>query len=128
MPYELTDNRFEWTQDLRRDLFRCLVLRFGGWSPEAWTANHKPAEQGGALAYEQSLRAFCVVHGMVEDKWTAVDQQVRFALSMSDHEPSNQALYALLNRAAAVEVGFFTNQSCPRYVRQPDGTIALQRA
>lgn len=129
MAYPLRNDDFQWSSDvnLRHDLFLCLRLRFGPWTAEGWTQNHKPSGPHGEAEYEETLRAFCVAHGKVSDKWTAADQQVRFALSEQEHQAPNHALFALLNRAAAIEVGFLTNRTCLRHVRRPDGSVALER-
>jgi regulator of sirC expression with transglutaminase-like and TPR domain len=105
-----------WTQDIRRKLYSRLVSEIGAHG--VWDAKIKPAVKReqydrllSALAREfsQEIGQPCAE--------TAIQQQVNFATT-TQAEFTHRSLIKnyVLNKAAALEVGFITSDELPKHL------------
>jgi hypothetical protein len=99
-----------WTGDVRRVLYKRLVQLFG--PSEGWKKNSSP---GGKL--DEEFDRFCEVFAQAvgAKSATAVKHQIRFALPEKGDGSTwgRQAQTAILNKAAALEMGFIRDGQLP---------------
>lgn len=100
-----------WSQDVRRVLYTRLVELFG--PLDEWTGSSSP---GGNLdgSFDEFCEAFCKVVGAKSA--VAVKHQIRFAMPESlegSKWESGHVQTAILNKAAALECGFFSDKHLP---------------
>ena len=99
-----------WTGDVRRVLYRRLVQKFG--PSEKWKKTSSPG-RGLDPDFEKFCEAFAEAVGA--DSADAVKHQIRFAMPETDRGSTwgRQAQTAILNKAAALEMGFIKDGQLP---------------
>lgn len=99
-----------WTGDVRRVLYRRLVQKFG--PSENWKKNSSPG-RGLDKDFELFCKAFAQIVGA--DSADAVKHQIRFAMPETERGSTwgRQAQTAILNKAAALEMGFIKDGQLP---------------
>jgi hypothetical protein len=102
-----------WTGDVRRLLYRRLVRRFG--PSDKWKKTSSPG-RGRDEDFDKFCEAFAEVVGA--KSVAAVKHQIRFAMPETEHESNwgRHAQTAILNKAAALEMGFITDGQLPNLV------------
>ena len=98
-----------WTGDVRRVLYKRLVRLFG--PSGKWEKAHSPGR-----GLDSEFDDFCNLYARVVGAKSggAVKQQIRFALpEKRGSKWGRQAQTAILNKAAALEVGFIRDSQLP---------------
>lgn len=99
-----------WTGDVRRVLYKRLVQKFG--PSDSWKKSNSP---GGRL--DKEFEKFCEVFASAvgAKSASAVKHQIRFALPESARGSTwgRHAQTAILNKAAALEMGFIRDGQLP---------------
>jgi hypothetical protein len=99
-----------WTGDVRRVLYKRLAREFG--PLDIWEKSNSPG-RGLDQRFEEFCDAFAKAIGAKSGE--AVQHQIRFAMPES-HRGSTwerQAQTAIMNKAAALEVGFIEDKHLP---------------
>lgn len=102
-----------WTGDVRRVLYRRLVQRFG--PSEQWEKTSLPG-RGLDNEFEKFCQAFATAVGA--DSASAVKHQIRFAMPETEKGSTwgRHSQTAILNKAAALEMGFISDGQLPDLV------------
>ncbi len=108
-------NTTKWTQDLRRLVYRRLKQQFGPHSQWVlkYGPEHRKSEYDLALketaAFLSQLTGNCFTPG-------AVQQQIAFVIAKGDIKKQGYVALMILNKAAALEVGFLETADLPSCV------------
>ena len=99
-----------WTGDVRRILYRRLVRQFG--PSETWEKTSSPG-RGLDVDFESFCKVFAEAVGAKSAQ--AVKHQIRFAMPESQRGTSwgRHVQTAILNKAAALEMGFIKDSQLP---------------
>lgn len=100
-----------WTGDVRRVLYKRLVQQFG--PSEKWKKTSSPG-RGLDQEFERFCEAFAIVVGA--ESAAAVKHQIRFAMPETKSNWGRQVQTAVLNKAAALEMGFIKDGQLPNLV------------
>jgi hypothetical protein len=99
-----------WTRDVRRVLYKGLVRRFG--TSDKWKKTSSPGRRR-----DQEFEEYCEVFAKAvgAKSGNAVKQQIRFAMPETEHGSTwkRHAQTAILNKAAALEMGFINDGQLP---------------
>jgi hypothetical protein len=101
----------EWTQNMRRKIFSRLANEIA--PHERWDAKIKPIWK--RQQYDQILTDLAAEFS---SEVTAIQQQINFATT-TQHEFKNRSHIRtfILNKAAAIEVGFVTSPQLSNYLK-----------
>lgn len=113
MPQEI------WTSDVRRVLYARLKALFG--PLDAWDGSNSPGRN-----LDKKFQSFCeaFAHVVGADTAKAVQMQVRFSMpetAAGSNWEKGHVRTAILNKAAALEVGFITNKHLPKRLQAKGG-------
>lgn len=102
-----------WTGNVRRVLYQRLVREFG--PSDQWEKTSSPG-RGRDKAFDAFCAAFAVAVGAKSG--AAVKHQIRFAMPESERGSTwdRQVQTAILNKAAALEMGFINDSQLPNLV------------
>lgn len=105
----------KWTQDLRKVMYARLVMEFG--SHDEWIKASYP--EGKKDRYQTVLRELAQYFTRLtgdEFAWTAVQQQVDWGRTQQEQIRDGHLRQYILNKAAAIEMGFLRPSSLPATV------------
>lgn len=112
----MKSRQIKWTQDLRKVLYARLVMEFGEHSK--WELTNYP--KGKKARYNEVLEELAKYFQALTGKpfeSTALDQQVAWAVTrQQDVANSGFAYQYILNKAAALEMGFISSSDLPLYM------------
>jgi hypothetical protein len=102
-----------WTGDLRRVLYKRLVQQFD--ASDTWEKTSSPG-RGRDNDFNQFCEVFAKAIGAKSGN--AVKHQIRFAMPETEHGSNwgRHAQTAILNKAAALEMGFINDGQLPNLV------------
>jgi hypothetical protein len=102
----------KWTQELRRVLYARLTMEFG--SHDKWVMLSYP--EGQKARYHEVLKELAKYFSQLTGErfaWTAVQQQVDWGRTRQEEIRANYLRQYILNKAAAIEMGFLPASSLP---------------
>jgi hypothetical protein len=100
-----------WTQEMRKKLYSKLVKEIG--PHQYWDAKIRPNAMRGN--YDKLLSELAVEFGAKE---TAIQQQINFATTTQQELGDRSHIRTfILNKSAAIEVGFITTPELPNYLK-----------
>ena len=111
----MASSNLKWTQDLRQVMYARLVMEFG--SHETWGKASFPDER--KERYREVLRELAAYFSILtgdEFAWTAVQRQVDWGRTRQEAIRDGHLRQFILNKAAAIEMGFLSPSSLPSTV------------
>jgi hypothetical protein len=112
----------KWTQDLRKILYARLTMEFG--SHDEWGKMSFP--DGRKARYHEVLKELAEYFSRLTGDtfaWTAVQQQVDWGRTRQEEIRDNYLRQYILNKAAAIEMGFLQPSSLPATVLADMGEL-----
>jgi len=114
MPKKSSAGQIKWTQELRKVLYARLVMEFGSY--DTWGNSRSPSDVTRYKKVTEELAEYFT--NLTGDSFaaTAVRQQVDWACTKQDGIKASHARTFILNKAAAVEMGFLKSSDLPKYL------------
>jgi hypothetical protein len=101
----------EWTQNMRRKVYSRLLNEIG--PHERWDAKIRPIWK--RQQYDKILLELAIEFS---SEVTAIQQQINFATTTQQEFKNRSHIRSfILNKAAAIEVGFITTSQLPNYLK-----------
>ncbi len=106
----------KWTQEMRRILYARLVMEFGPHS--SWELKNYPkGKRQRYLAVLEELAGYLSTLSGKAIEGTAIDQQVAWAVTRQEDITSSGFAYQfLMNKSAAIEMGFLASSELPAFM------------
>jgi hypothetical protein len=112
----MAKSQVKWTQELRKIVYARITMEFGAY--HTWGGGRQPKGQGSR--YEKVLKELASYLSSLSGKtieFTAVDQQIAWAVTKQEAiQNAGYARQFIMNKAAAIEMGFLTGPELPDYM------------
>jgi hypothetical protein len=115
-------NQVKWTQELRKIVYARIAMEFG--PHQSWGGTRAP--KGKTKRFAQVLKELAEYLSRISGKPIgpgAIDQQIAWAVTkQSQVQNAGHARQFIMNKAAAVEMGFLTGPELPDYMLAHGGS------
>jgi hypothetical protein len=112
----MAKSNVKWDQEMRKVVYARITMEFGQY--RSWGGSWAP--KGKRKRYEQVLRELADYLSALSGKSianTAIEQQIKWAVTTQDTVLSaGYARQFIMNKAAALEMGFLTGPEMPGYM------------
>jgi hypothetical protein len=112
----MAKNQVKWTQELRKIVYARVTMEFGPY--QTWDGGRAP--KGQKARYEAVLKELAGYLSALSDKsieYTAIEQQIAWAVTKQEVvQNAGYARQFIMNKAAALEMGFLTGPELPDYM------------